>query len=208
MPEEQATYHTPHSDMPHTTVTPRTAESTLQIIQDIAEQAIQDKEDLEGALLQIHHEAGHPVASDHPHTDFHALAKRTIRWAQDKGIHDEGTPEGQADKLLEEAIETWAAVRGLSDADAEELQEHAEIIVGRTGVPGDYDKDAAVRDGMGDVLVTLINTAYAYLCIAGGQGGPSYAAVWLMLCWDEVLDEIEDRDGEMQDGMFVKSDDL
>lgn len=141
-------------------------------------------------------------------TDFYALAQRTIRWAEDKGIHDSGTPEGQADKMLEEAIETWAAVRGLSGGDAEELQDHAEIIVERTGTPGDCDKDAAVRDGMGDILVTLINTAYAYLRIAGGKGGPAYAASWLLICWADVLDEIEERDGEMRGGVFVKSEDL
>jgi len=194
--------------MPDTKETPRTAARTLQIIQDIAEQATEQGEDLKGALIQIHHEAGHPIASDHSPTDFYSLAKRTIRWAKDKGIHDEGTPEGQADKMLEEAIETWVALHNLPNADAEELQEHAKIIAERTDTFAIRDKGAAVRDGMGDVLVTLINTAYAYLQIGGGKGGSSYTAMWLMLCWDEVLDEIEERTGEMQDGVFVKSDDL
>jgi len=143
-------------------------------------------------------------------TDYYALARRTVNWARDKGIHDEGTPAAQADKLLEEAIETWAAVHALPDADIRELQEHAQIISDRdTGVVyyDEYARDADIRDGMGDVLVTLVNTAYAYLR-ACGKPGATYAASWLLICWADVLDEIEERTGEMRDGVFVKGEDL
>lgn len=208
MPEEQATYHTPQTDMPETTEAPRSEQRTLQIIQDIAEQAIEDGDDLEGALIQIHHEAGHPTPK--AHIDFYALAQRTIRWAEDKGIHDSGTPEGQVDKMLEEAIETWAAVRGLPDADIQELQEHVRVIADRDTSMVYYDQDARdadIRDGFGDVLVTLINTAYAHMQSCNGPEG-IYVAVWLMLCWRDVLIEIENRSGEMKGGTFVKSEDL
>jgi len=202
MPEEQATYHTTNTDMPDTGEAPRSPKRTLQIIQDIAEQAVEDGEDLEGALIQIHHEAGHPSS------DFQALAERTLEWADDKGIRSEGTAKGQADKHLEEAIETWVAVHRFQPSIAKDIA--ARIPTWESEVEGFYGRirvdDAQVRDAFGDVMVTQINTARAYLDETDREEVD--AAEWLLDCLEEVLGVLEGRTGKMIDGKLVKDEDL
>lgn len=188
--------------MPDTTEAPRSAERTLQIIQDIAEQAVEEGEDLEGALIQIHHEAGHPA------NGFQDLAERTLDWAEDKGIRSEGTAKGQADKHLEEAIETWVAVHRFQPSIAKGIA--ARIPTWESAVERFYGRvrvdDAQVRDAFGDVMVTQINTARAYLDETDREDVD--AAEWLLECLEEVLGVLEKRTGEMKDGAFVKSEDL
>ena len=139
---------------------------------------------------------------------FTELTKRTLHWAKAKGIRDHGTAAGQSEKLLEEAIETWAVLHGISDAREAELQEHAEIIASQA--PGRVDglrTDAAVADGFGDIMVTLINTAAIYLQ-EYVPGSITQADEHLLSCWSTVMDVIEQRSGKMVDGKYVKSEDL
>lgn len=63
-------------------------------------------------------------------TTFKQLQQRTITWAKIKGILEHGTPEGQAKKTLEEAIELLYAVM--------------------------VNKRADIADGIADTLVTII----------------------------------------------------
>ena len=74
------------------------------------------------------------------------LNQLILKWADDKGILANGTPEGQLAKTLEELIETAQAVAlydliaesyHFNDEDANERLEH-------------------VKDGIGDVYVTLV----------------------------------------------------
>ena len=74
------------------------------------------------------------------------LNEKILQWADDKGILENGTPEGQLAKTLEELIETAQAVAlydliaesyHFDDEDANESLEH-------------------VKDGIGDVYVTLV----------------------------------------------------
>lgn len=66
------------------------------------------------------------------------LNEKIIQWAEDKGILAKGTPDGQIAKTLEELIETAQAVALF-----------------------DFEQDKsvaldAVKDGIGDVYVTLV----------------------------------------------------
>lgn len=138
---------------------------------------------------------------------FQDLTQRTLQWAKAKGIREEGTATGQSSKMLEEAIETWAALHGISEKRALELQEHAELIAEQApGRTHDHRTDAEIRDGFGDIMVTLINTAAIYLQ-EFVPGSITQADSYLLGCWADVLDVIEQRSGAMQNGAFVKEDD-
>jgi NTP pyrophosphatase (non-canonical NTP hydrolase) len=72
------------------------------------------------------------------------LITAVLQWGQDKGItgpHGTGTITRQLQKTLEEIRETDQAVRDYARAEAEASQAHAL---------------AEIKDGIGDVLVTLI----------------------------------------------------
>lgn len=185
---------------------PRPAEDTLQIIKDIADQALNDGEDLKAALIIISYEADRLTPRDAGH-DYPSLTQRTLDWAEDMGIRAEGTAQGQANKMLEEAIETWAAIHHLSADDIEEMKEHAKIVSRRAHpVPPMTGHHAEVRDGFGDVMVTLTNTARAYMDTKDQEDAD--VAAWTLGCWAEALGIIEQRTGEMIDGELVKSEDL
>lgn len=62
--------------------------------------------------------------------NYRELENEVIKWADNKGILSNGTPEAQANKTIEEALEIYQAIK---------VNDKAEII-----------------DGLGDVLVTII----------------------------------------------------
>lgn len=96
------------------------------------------------------------------------LIKQVEQWSKDKNLH-EGNSDRQALKFYEEAGEVAAALsRGNQDA---------------------------LKDGIGDTVVTLI-------ILAQQQG-------WtLEECLEYTYDEIKDRKGETINGTFVKESDL
>ncbi|EIQ0607817.1 MazG-like family protein [Staphylococcus pseudintermedius] len=96
------------------------------------------------------------------------LIKQVEQWSIDKNLHN-GNPDRQALKFYEEAGEIGAA---LSRGNLE-----------------------ALKDGIGDTVVTLI--------ILAQQHG------WtLQECLQYAYDEIKDRKGETRNGTFVKESDL
>lgn len=89
-----------------------------------------------------------------------------MQWAEARGIYKHGTALGQATKTVEEANELLEAVKA-----------------------GD---NAAIRDAIGDVLVTLVNV--------GAMTDND-----VRQCFYEAYQEIKDRRGEMRaDGIFYK----
>ncbi|PCF82996.1 MazG-like family protein [Staphylococcus delphini] len=96
------------------------------------------------------------------------LIKQVEQWSIDKNLHN-GNPDRQALKFYEETGEIGAA---LSRGNLE-----------------------ALKDGIGDTVVTLI--------ILAQQHG------WtLQECLEFAYDEIKDRKGETRNGTFVKESDL
>jgi len=73
------------------------------------------------------------------------LNEKILQWAYDKGILANGTPEGQLAKTLEELIETAQAVALYNSTvyETEEKELH-------------NDRLEQVKDGIGDVYVTLV----------------------------------------------------
>lgn len=96
------------------------------------------------------------------------LIQQVQQWSIDKGLHN-GNPDRQALKFYEEAGEVGAA---LSRNDVE-----------------------ALKDGIGDTVVTLI--------ILAQQHGMT-----LEECLQYAYDEIKDRKGETINGTFIKQADL
>lgn len=96
------------------------------------------------------------------------LVKRVELWSRDKGL-DQADSSKQMLKVVEEVGEVAAAL-----------------------ARGDQDM---LRDGIGDVVVTLI--------ILGQQNGMD-----LHECLNQAYTEIAGRTGQMVNGVFVKSEDL
>ena len=109
------------------------------------------------------------IASEYWRTQtMNNLIKQVEQWSKDKGL-DKGNPDRQALKFYEEAGEVAAALsRGQSEA---------------------------LKDGIGDTVVTLI--------ILAQQHGMT-----LEECLQFAYDEIAGRKGKMINGTFVKEADL
>ena len=89
----------------------------------------------------------------------------------------------------------WAKVRNLDTADPNKqmlklIEEVGELAEGLA-----KDNVELIIDAIGDVQVVLV--------ILAEQLGLSVED-----CWSVAYDEIKDRHGEMQNGVFVKSEDL
>lgn len=94
------------------------------------------------------------------------LEQNVIQWAAERGIYEHSTPQAQALKAVSEMGEVADAV-----------------------IKGDRD---ALVDGIGDVVVCLINLAYM-------------ADTDLEECVEAAWNEIKDRKGRMvAGGAFVK----
>ena len=92
-------------------------------------------------------------------------------------------------------VEQWSINKGLHQADSTKQylkvsEENGEIAAALAR--GNKD---ALKDGIGDVVVTLI--------ILAQQNGMT-----LQECLQYAYDEIKGRTGEMVNGVFVKSEDL
>lgn len=99
---------------------------------------------------------------------FNELEQRVIAWSHDKGIFKHSDPTYQLKKTQEELDETAEAVRRGTLED--------------------------VKDGYGDMLVTIINGMYFYGLTAEE-------------CLEHSLSIIEKRTGKMIGGIFVKDED-
>lgn len=108
------------------------------------------------------------------------LITKVIGWAEERNLIKGSSPAKQLDKTSEEFNELQRAIAGLrwslSDREIDSVM-------------------LEVKDGFGDVLVTLI--------IAAAQLG-----VDLEDCLAGAYEEIKDRKGKMINGKFVKEADL
>jgi len=93
------------------------------------------------------------------------LEQKIIKWAEEKGIFEKATKTSQWDKSREELYELFEAIINNNQAQA--------------------------KDGIGDIIVTLI----------------VQAKMWnlnIQQCLEHAYNEIKDRKGKMVNGMFVK----
>ena len=106
--------------------------------------------------------------------NFGELSSSVLIWANERGIFDN----------LEDLNKTWKH-RALAQLDKtqEELNETIEAVK--------LEDEAEIRDGIGDMLVTII--------IASKMLGEDPER-----CLELAYNEIKDRTGKMVDGKFVK----
>lgn len=101
---------------------------------------------------------------------------------------------------LKNKIAYWAFKRGLHQADpkiqrmrvTEEVGEIRDVLLKPTKFE---DPEQALKDALGDSLVTLIVLAYQL-------------RLDLVECLEIAYEEIKDRNGKMVNGTYVKSEDL
>jgi NTP pyrophosphatase (non-canonical NTP hydrolase) len=118
---------------------------------------------------------------------YEELSKLVIEWGESKGILAESTPLRQLDKTQEELDETRQALQKLNDFDYQ-----ADFMEG-IGIPTPSEEDirAEVKDGIGDMLVTIVLLAKMVDMDTVDSLNSAYGV-------------IKKRTGKMVDGQFIK----
>ena len=118
---------------------------------------------------------------------YEELSKLVIDWGESKGILDSSTALRQLDKTQEELDETRAALKKLNDLDRQ--PNLMEVL----GIRPENKEDilAEVKDGIGDMLVTIVLLA-------------KMVDLDTTDCLNAAYDVIKQRTGKMVDGQFVK----
>lgn len=98
------------------------------------------------------------------------------------------------DSLIKQ-VEEWAKEKGLDKAESSKQFLKVTEEVGEVASALARSNQEMLKDGIGDVVVTLIILAL--------QNGMS-----LNECLEMAYDEIKNRTGKMIDGVFVKASDL
>lgn len=92
-------------------------------------------------------------------------------------------------------VEAWSTLKGLNTADSSKQMLKVVEETGEVAAALARNNKDDLRDGIGDVVVTLI--------ILAQQNDMD-----IFECLNTAYDEIKERTGQMVDGVFVKSDDL
>jgi len=118
---------------------------------------------------------------------YEELSKLVSQWGEEKGIFANSTPLRQLVKTQEELDETKSALEKLNDFD------YQADLMEDLGVPTPNEEDirAEVKDGIGDMLVTIILLA-------------KMVDMDSVDCLQSAYDVIKKRTGKMVDGLFVK----
>ena len=118
---------------------------------------------------------------------YEELSKLVIEWGGNKGILDSSTPLRQLDKTQEELDETREALKKLNDFD------YQRDLMENIGVPTPTKEDilAEVKDGIGDMLVTIVLLA-------------KMVDMDTVDSLDAAYSVIKKRTGKMVNGQFVK----
>jgi len=118
---------------------------------------------------------------------YEELSKLVIEWGESKGILDSSTPLRQLDKTQEELDETREALEKLNDFS------YQRDLMEDLGMPTPNEEDilAEVKDGIGDMLVTIVLLA-------------KMVGFDTTECLSAAYGVIKSRTGKMVDGQFVK----
>jgi NTP pyrophosphatase (non-canonical NTP hydrolase) len=119
--------------------------------------------------------------------EYEELSKLVVEWGKSKGILDSSTALRQLDKTQEELDETREALEKLNNFN------YQRDLMEDLGMPTSNKQDilAEVKDGIGDMLVTII------LLSEMVEFDTTY-------CLEAAYDVIKQRTGKMVDGQFVK----
>lgn len=113
---------------------------------------------------------------------FTELNQRVINWAENKGILEKGNPTAQYSKTLEEVFELGEAIFAQSN--------DIEYFKNSKGIECDTQEE--ITDGIADVLITILIQC-------------KMQNLDPLKCLEIGLNVIEQRTGEMKNGIFVKN---
>ena len=131
------------------------------------------------------------VAREKKPMNYEELSALVLQWGEDKGIFAKSTPLRQLDKTQEELDETKEALQKLASLTDQQIL--SEKLLTDDPNTLDLEEDALLeaKDGIGDMLVTIILLA-------------KMVNMDSVDCLQSAYDVIKKRTGKMVDGQFVK----
>ena len=123
--------------------------------------------------------------------NYEQLSALVIQWGEDKGIFAKSTPLRQLDKTQEELNETKEALEKLASLTNQEILDDVLLSDDFGNISLEEDALAEAKDGIGDMLVTIILLA-------------KMVNMDSVDCLEAAYDVIKKRTGKMVDGQFVK----
>jgi NTP pyrophosphatase (non-canonical NTP hydrolase) len=131
------------------------------------------------------------VAREKKPMNYEELSALVLRWGEDKGIFAKSTPLRQLDKTQEELDETKEALQKLASLTDQEILSEKLLTDDPDTLDLEEDALAEAKDGIGDMLVTIILLA-------------KMVDMDTVDCLQSAYDVIKKRTGKMVNGQFVK----
>lgn len=124
--------------------------------------------------------------------NYEKLSELVLQWGEDKGIFAKSTPLRQLDKTQEELDETREALERLGSTEEKDISLEFDFVECFESDSEEAEILEDVKDGIGDMLVTIILLA-------------KMVNMDTLDCLQVAYDVIKKRKGEMIDGQFVKN---
>ena len=131
------------------------------------------------------------VAREKKPMNYEELSALVLQWGEDKGIFAKSTPLRQLDKTQEELDETKEALQKLASLTDQEILSEKLLTDDPDTLDLEEDALAEAKDGIGDMLVTIILLA-------------KMVNMDTVDCLQSAYDVIKKRTGKMVNGQFVK----
>ena len=131
------------------------------------------------------------VAREKKPMNYEELSALVLQWGEDKGIFAKSTPLRQLDKTQEELDETKEALQKLASLTDQQILSEKLLTDNPETLNLEQDALAEAKDGIGDMLVTIILLA-------------KMVDMDTVDCLQSAYDVIKKRTGKMVNGQFVK----
>jgi NTP pyrophosphatase (non-canonical NTP hydrolase) len=131
------------------------------------------------------------VAREKKPMNYEELSALVLQWGEDKGIFAKSTPLRQLDKTQEELDETKEALQKLASLTDQQILSEKLLTDDPDTLDLEEDALAEAKDGIGDMLVTIILLA-------------KMLNMDSVDCLQSAYDVIKKRTGKMVNGQFVK----
>jgi NTP pyrophosphatase (non-canonical NTP hydrolase) len=131
------------------------------------------------------------IAKQKQSMNYEELSALVLQWGEDKGIFAKSTPLRQLDKTQEELDETREALQKLVSLGDQEILDEKLLTEDLDSLTLEEDTLLEAKDGIGDMLVTIILLA-------------KMLNMDSVDCLQSAYDVIKKRTGKMVNGQFVK----
>jgi len=131
------------------------------------------------------------IAKQKQSMNYEELSALVLQWGEDKGIFAKSTPLRQLDKTQEELDETREALQKLVSLGDQEILDEKLLTEDLDSLNLEEDALLEAKDGIGDMLVTIILLA-------------KMLNMDSVDCLQSAYNVIKKRTGKMVNGQFVK----